>query len=113
MGVYIESMEQLTRKLGIEPSGPVMAYTVNRCYKAMNEFVPKDIGNLRKTVALYRDRVTYESNYASYQYYGKTRDGKRKVKNYTEAGTGPYWDKRMMSAKKDEILRDIQRMVNR
>lgn len=111
MSVYIESFDELTRKLGLEPNGRVQAYIVNRCYKAMNEFVPKDIGNLRKNVSLYRDRVTYESPYASYQYYGKTRDGKKKVTHYTTEGTGPYWDKRMMSAKKEEIIRDIQRMM--
>ena len=77
------------------------------------KYVPKDNGDLRTNVALYTDRITYESPYASYQYYGIRGDGSHKVSNYTTAGTGTYWDKRMISVDMDRVVKQVQDYIGR
>jgi hypothetical protein len=83
----------------------------------MDEFVPRsagtDGGSLRETVSIEVDRITYESPYARYQYHGMREDGSHVVKHYTTPGTGPYWDKRMWSVKKDDVLQAVQDEINR
>ena len=98
MGVYINSLDSITRRLGIQPNGPLQSFITSTCYKAMDKYVPKRDGNLRTIVDIRTNSITYESPYASYQYYGQREDGSHKVRNYTTPGTGPYWDRRMVSA---------------
>lgn len=97
-------------KLGIQPNGPVQKFFTNTCYKHMNKYVPMDEGNLRTNVNIQTNSITYESPYAHAQYVGYT---KGPVKNYTTPGTGPYWDKRMVSAEIQDVVREVQNHVNR
>ena len=97
-------------KLGIQPNGPVQKFFTNTCYKHMNKYLPMDEGNLRTNVNIQTNSITYESPYAHAQYVGYT---KGPVKNYTTPGTGPYWDKRMVSAEIQDVVREVQNHVNR
>ena len=99
-------------RLGIEANGRIQKYFTNECAKAMDRFVPMDEGNLRANVRVGTNTITYESPYARYQYYGIRDDGTHKVQKYTTPGTGPYWDKRMWSAKGQEIVAKVQKRVN-
>lgn len=74
---------KLVKKLGIDPNGQVQAYFTNRCQRYMDTYVPKRDGNLRRVIDLQTDRITYMSEYASYQYRGERLDGTHVVKNYT------------------------------
>ena len=111
MSIYIDNLDKIKRKLGIQENGPVLSYMTNTCYKAMDKYVPMDNGDLRTNVSVYSDRITYESPYASYQYYGIREDGTHKVKNYTTPGTGAYWDKRMISAEMDKVVAQVQKFI--
>ena len=113
MSVYIDSLEVIKKKLGIEENGPVQAFMTETCYKAMDKYVPKRDGNLRTIVGIQPSSVTYESDYAEYQYYGIRKDGTHEVKNYTTPGTGPYWDQRMISADMDSVVEQVQDYINR
>ena len=64
-------------------------------------------------VDIQADSITYESDYAKYQYKGMREDGSRVVKNYTTPGTGPYWDKRMVSAEIDDVVKEVQDYARR
>lgn len=124
-------------RLGINPSGRIQKFFTNTCYKAMDEFVPMDNGDLRTIVAIDNNSITYEVPYARYQYYGKkmvmsngksayyspeygfwsNRGEKKTVTSedlhYHTPGTGPYWDKRMWSAKSSEVLRTVEEELRR
>ena len=115
MAVKIQPTSVIKAHLGIEPRGPVQKFFTNSCYKHMNKYVPKREGTLRTVVDIKADSITYEQEYASYQYYGQREDGTRKInpKNYTTLGTGPYWDKRMWSAERQDVIDEVQRYVNR
>lgn len=111
MGVYINSLESIKKRLKIDDNGPAQAFLTNTCYKHMDKYVPMDNGDLRTNVYIDTNSITYESPYASYQYYGQREDGSHKVKNYTTPGTGPYWDKRMKSAELKDVIKEVQDFI--
>lgn len=111
MPVYIDSLEKIKKKLKIDDNGPAQAFLTETCYKHMDKYVPMDLGNLRTIVDIQTNTITYESPYASYQYYGKRKDSSHKVKHYTTAGTGPKWDRRMISAEKDNVIKEVQKFI--
>lgn len=96
--------------LGIEPNGRIQKFFTNTCYRYMDKYVPKDTGTLRNTVTLTANEITYEQPYAHAQYVGYT---KGPVRNYTTPGTGPYWDRRMVSADMTNVVREVQDEIRR
>lgn len=111
MPVKLKPTSQIKARLGIEPNGRVQKFFTNTCYKHMDKYVPKDEGNLRTIVDIENDSITYEMPYAKYQYYGMREDGSHVVKNYTTPGTGTYWDKRMVSAEMQDVVKEVQDYV--
>lgn len=108
MAVKLKPTSQIKARLGIEPNGRVQKFFTNSCYKHMDKYIPLDKGNLRTIVNIEDSSITYESPYAKYQYYGVRQDGTHQVKNYTTPGTGTYWDKRMVSAEIDDVVKEVQ-----
>ena len=108
MPVKLKPTSQIKARLGIEPNGRVQKFFTNTCYKHMDKYVPQRDGNLRIIVNIEDTSITYESNYAKYQYYGMRKDGSHVVNNYTTPGTGTYWDKRMVSAEIDDVVKEVQ-----
>lgn len=106
----LKPISTIKAELGIEPNGRVQKYFTARCYQHMDKYVPKDTGNLRENVILDSDSITYQSPYAHAQYVGYT---KGPVLNYTTPGTGPYWDKRMVSAEIQDVVKECQAFINR
>lgn len=113
MSVKMQPTSVIKARLGIEPNGRVQKFFTNTCYKHMDKYVPQDNGELRTVVDIQPDSITYEQEYARYQYYGVREDGTHAVKNYTTPGTGPYWDKRMVSAEIQDVVKEVQDYVNR
>ena len=108
MPVKMKPTSVIKARLGLEPNGRVQQFFTNTCYKHMDKYVPMDEGNLRSNVDIQPDHITYESPYAHVQYVGYT---KGPVKNYTTPGTGPYWDKRMVSAEMSQVVKEVQNYV--
>ena len=77
----------------------------------MDKYVPKDTGVLRENVTIDINSITYEQPYAHAQYVGEVNGGQ--VTNYTTPGTGPYWDKRMVSAEMQDIVKEVQDFIDR
>lgn len=103
----LNPISKIKANLGIEPNGKVQKYFTERCYTYMDKYVPKDLGNLRENVDITADSITYQSIYAKPQYKGIVNGSP--VKNYTTPGTGPYWDKRMVSADMKDIVKEVQK----
>lgn len=116
MAVKMQPTSVIKAHLGIEPNGRVQKFFQNTCYKHMDKYVPmsdlESAGDLRTIVDLSNPtQIVYESPYAKYQYKGMREDGTHVVKNYTTPGTGPYWDKRMVSAEMQDVVKEVQNYV--
>lgn len=107
----LKPISQIKADLGIDPNGRVQAFFTDTCIKHMDKYVPKDNGNLRNNISKTKNSVTYESNYAHAQYIGEVNG--TPVQNYTTAGTGSYWDKKMVSAEINDVVKEVQSYVNR
>lgn len=106
MPVKFKPTSEIKARLGIEPNGKVQKFFTNTCYKHMDKYVPYCEGNLRTIVDIQDDSITYESPYAQYQYKGISKSGN--PLNYRTPGTGDYWDKRMVSAEIQDVVKEVQ-----
>lgn len=113
MSVKMQPTSVIKARFGIEPNGRVQKFFTNTCYKHMDKYVPMDTGNLRRNVTITEDKIIYESPYASYQYYGERADGSHKVTKYTTPGSGKYWDKRMVSAEMQDVVKEVQSYIDK
>ena len=112
MSINLKPTSKIKIRLGLEPDGRVQRFFQNTCYRYMDKYVPMDQGDLRTIVDLSDSNyIVYESPYARYQYYGMRDDGSHVVKNYTTPGTGPYWDKQMISAEMGDLIKEVQDFV--
>lgn len=134
--MQLKPISEIKARLGIDANGRVQKFLTQTCYKHMDKFVPREDGTLRENVLLKDDSITYQSPYAHYQYIGKkyvdsktkkgafysedygywSRPGEKKEAtnidlNYHTAGTGPYWDKKMVSAEIDEVVDEVQQYI--
>lgn len=110
MGIKLNPHKQIIQRLKVDKNGPANIYLAQRAQVRMNaRYVPEDTGVLHDTS--YVDKtdcsIHYDQQYAGYQYYGKRKDGSHVIVNHTKAGTGPYWDKLMMSAEGKDLEKDI------
>ena len=105
----LNPISEIKASLGINPSGKVQKFFTNTCARYMDKYVPKDEGALRRNLDIQADSITYQSDYAEAQYKGVVHG--KQVKNYTTPGTGPYWDKRMVSADMNDVVKEVQDYV--
>ena len=116
MPVKIQPTSEIIANLGLEPNGRIQKFFTDTCYKAMTKYVPMSDtihkGDLRRAV-VERNYIIYMMPYARYQYYGVREDGTHKVRHYTTPGTGTYWDRKMWSAEKDIVIKQVQNEINR
>ena len=137
--VRMKPISVIKANLGIQPNGPVHSYFTERCATYMDKYVPFKKGNLAYTNRIVEtDEVIYNSPYAHYMYEGKVmgpnipiiKNGvivgwfSKGPKYYTDedikykssAGheyAGPHWDQRMWSAEKDDVIKEVQKFINR
>lgn len=115
MAVKTKPISQIKIRLGIDKNGKVQKFLTNAAYKRMDKYVPYSGKtkryHLRENVSLTANTITYEMPYAHAQYVGYTT-GPVNPENYTTPGTGKYWDKKMMSTEKTDLIKDVQNYVN-
>lgn len=131
----MKPISKIKANLGINLNGRVAKFFTDTCYNHMSKYVPKETGVLRTNVDKGADYITYKSPHARYHYRGKkmvmengksayyssdygfwSAKGKPKILTnedlvYHTAGTGPYWDKRMVSAEMQEVTKEVQEYV--
>lgn len=125
-------------RLGINNGGAVHRRFTQVCARHMDKYVPKDGGILRTNIDIQPTKIIYKSLYAFYQYKGKlyvdpkTKKGAfyneaygfwsrpntqkmptNKKLNYHTPGTGSYWDKKMWSAEKKQVIKETQAYLDR
>ena len=106
----IKPVNVIEAELGIDPNGEISKFFTDTCYNHMDKYVPmrpgQGGGSLRNVVDKGTDYITYEMYYAQYQY-------PHQYQHYSTPGTGPYWDRRMVSAEMQDVIREVQEKVRR
>ena len=113
MSVKMKPTSVIIQNLGLDANGKIQKYFTKRCADYMDRYVPYDEGNL----ADYRiddNQVIYQQPYAQYQYYGISKSGK--LLNYStdkHPDASSYWDRKMVSANMDDIVKEVQSLIDR
>ena len=110
----MKPISQIKADLGINPGGRIQKFFSFSCRKHMDKYIPMDTGNLADTWDMGADYITYEQPYAHYQYIGISKSGK--PLNYSTEKhpyAGSYWDKRMVSAEMQDVVKEVQDEVRK
>ena len=124
MRVKLKPTNMIVLNLGLEPNGRVQRFFTNTCALHIDKYVPFDTGALAETSVLeggainkrnvHDNYIVYNQPYARYVYYGISRSGKpMKYHKDKHLLAGKEWDKRMWSAEKGQITREVQKFVER
>lgn len=120
--VKLNNIDKIKKRLGLEPDGRVQKFFTNTCAIHMDKYLPFDTGTTAETVVVNGqangpgvgiDSLTYQTPYAEIIYKG-IKDGKN-INFHTDkhSQAGPYWDKRMVSAEMNIVVKEVQDFVNR
>lgn len=90
--------KKIIDKYGMQENGDTQLFLANTCFRRMQKYVPFDTGALSTTVTVRPGSVTYEQPYAHKQYTTNKGKGIR----------GKYWDKKMVSAEKELIVKEVE-----
>lgn len=115
MSVELKNFDEIIKDYGLEENGPAQYYFAGRCRARMNaRYVPEDTGVLHDTSLVDSTdcAIIYYQPYAGYQYYGQRKDGTHEITHWSKPGTGPYWDKLMLSAEGNELVQDMQDYID-
>lgn len=85
-------------KFGMQENGDTQLFLANTCFRRMQKYVPFLSGALSTTATVKPGSVTYEQPYAHKQYTTNKGKGIR----------GKYWDKKMVSAEKELIVKEVE-----
>ena len=134
MPVEMKRVNVIKARLGIQNGGPAHAFFTATCAKEMDPYVPYAGGTMavtstqklhthmadtviengKPTKNVKTDSITYTTPYARYQYYGKRKDGSHKIRKRDRSMhplATSYWDKKMWTAKKTDIIKQVQKYV--
>ena len=89
---------KIVDKYGMQENGDTQLFLANTCFRRMQKYVPFDSGTLSTHATVRPGSVTYEEPYAHKQY--TTNKGKDI--------RGKYWDKKMISAEKELIVKEVE-----
>ena len=115
MSVKLKPVSTIIMDFGLEEYGDGHEYFAECCRKRMNDkYVPEDTKALIDESYIDGEcNIVYDQKYAGYQYYGQRKDGSRPVRNYSKPGTGPYWDKQMLSAESEQLVKDMTDFIKK
>ena len=89
---------KIINKFGMQENGDTQLFLANTCFRRMQKYVPFQTGALSTTATVKPGSVTYEQPYAHKQYTTNKGKGIR----------GKYWDKKMVSAEKEVIAKEVE-----
>ena len=121
--IKLKPTSAIILKLGLDANGDVQQFFTNTCALHMDKYVPFDTGALARTTVIngnintgnvFQNAIVYNQEYARYVYYGISRSGlpmNYQKEKHPEANS--YWDKRMWSAEKDIVVKEVQNYLDK
>lgn len=75
----------------------------------MKPFVPRETGTLMEDYSIEQDEIIYNAPYASKMYCGNNLNFSKEMNPLATS----HWDKAMMSAKGNELAKEIERIIKK
>ena len=89
---------KIVSKFEMQEGGKTRLFLADTCFRRMQKYVPFETGTLSTTATVKPGKVIYEMPYAHKQYTGNKGKGIR----------GKYWDRKMVSAEKELIIKEVE-----
>ena len=121
MPVKMQPTSVIKANLGIDTNGKVQKFFTQTCAIHMDKYVPFDTGTLAETVVkngnttdnVTTNEIIYDQEYAEIVYKG-VRNGKPlHYQTDKHSLAGPYWDKRMVSAEMQDVVKEVQDYIDK
>lgn len=126
VNVNMNNVNKIIKDHGLDKDGKVTKYLRDTVDRFCDPYIPFNMGPLKNDKE-YPDNqsIKYISPYAHYHYKGKKAIGPsrpkgviKKISNidmkYQGSPTrGPEWDKRMMIARRDDVIKDIENFIEK
>lgn len=114
--IDLPSFPQITKKMGIGPTGRVQLYLTNEIRRRMTRYMPYRTGTTATKLTFVDTPTTIVVNapYARKLYYGVSDQGK--PLNYTKTFNklaGPFWDRTMMDHERAAISSAVMEYIRR
>lgn len=107
--------------------GKTQEFLTNTVANRMDKYIPARDMVLRNSAKIGKDRIEYRTPYAHYIYRGILYVDPETGSSYARYGTkkvptstlltyrtgGSYWDKKMMTAEKDDIIEEVEEYIRR
>jgi len=104
--VQIDSTQKILLKRSLNQNGAAQVKFTQECAKAFNNYVPFDTGRLKDmSVSMTATSISYNTPYATRQYYENAGKGKQGTQN--GGMRGMLWDKRSWADNGDKIVKSI------
>lgn len=92
---------EIVSKFEMQEGGKSQLFLADTCFRRMTKYVPWREGILATDVTVRAGSVTYEQPYAHKQYTTNKGKGIR----------GKYWDKKMVSAEGELVVKEVEAYV--
>lgn len=120
----MKGAEQILREQGLGKGGDVQRFLTSEVNRRLGKYMPHRSGALETKLKYIRSDTEIEvlGPYAKYQYYGKAMEGQppkvvtSRDLEYTKDFNplaGPRWEKRMMAAEGEQLLRELKAYLAR
>ena len=104
-------LETIKSKLDLDKA---QKFFTNTCMVHLDKYLSYDTGTLADTVVSTENQIIYDQEYASYVYYGITKNGnKMHINTDKHPFASSYWDEKMISAEMDDIVKEVQAFIDR
>ena len=114
MPVKMAPTSVIKANLGITPDGWVSKFATQTCAIHMDKYVPYRRGILSEYTIEDGNLIVYDQDYARYQYYGVSKNGKPFHYNPEKHPLATSeWDKHMWNAEKQDVIKEIQDFMRR
>ena len=109
--MQIFGLERIKEQVNLDKA---QSFFTNTCMVHLDKYVPYDTGTLADTVVSTENQIVYDQEYASYVYYGITKNGKKMhINTDKHPFASSYWDEKMMSAEMNDIVNEVQAYIDR
>lgn len=122
MPVNMTPANVILEDLGLGKQSDVHKFFTQTCAIHMDKYLPYREGTLAETVVIgghttdnvTTDTITYQTPYATYVYYGLSKNGKSLHYNTDKHNLATsYWDKHMWTAEKERVIDEVQEYIRR
>ena len=116
VNLNIKSVTQILATRNMQKGGKADLFLATEIHRLSDPYTPLDNSILKENVTIEPNKITYDSPYAQYQWYGRVMAGNprkaiAKALKYNGSLRGAHWTTRMMIDRKQDVIKAVNNFV--